>query len=79
MSTFSGTMSTAVTWLCWLRRVAIDNPTYPVPATAIFMIIMCLLYRVLESPNITGKCHGKFARSVYSRTSMRSGVTSVVA
>ena len=34
-STFSGMMrSTAVTWLCWARRVAMERPTYPVPATA---------------------------------------------
>lgn len=34
MSTFSGMISTAVTWLCCARRVAIESPTYPVPATA---------------------------------------------
>ena len=32
-STFSGTISTAMTSLCWLNRTANDNPTYPVPAT----------------------------------------------
>ena len=37
MSTFSGMISTAITWLCWERRVASERPTYPVPATAIFM------------------------------------------
>ena len=29
-------ISTAVTWLCCASSVAIDRPTYPVPATAIF-------------------------------------------
>lgn len=37
ISTFSGMISTAVTWLCCAKRVAIESPTYPVPATAIFI------------------------------------------
>ena len=32
-------MSTAVTWLCCARRVAIDIPTYPVPATAMLYFL----------------------------------------
>ena len=36
-STFSGTMSTAVTSLFCDRRTAIESPTYPVPATVIFI------------------------------------------
>lgn len=45
-STFSGIMSTTTTWLCWLSRVAIDIPTYPVPATAI-LIVCFILYQVV--------------------------------
>lgn len=34
----AGTTSTATTSLCCANNVAIDKPTYPVPATAIFIV-----------------------------------------
>ena len=43
MSTLSGIMSTVVTWLCCASKVAIDRPTYPVPATAMFIDLVTFL------------------------------------
>jgi ABC-type multidrug transport system fused ATPase/permease subunit len=37
-STLSDTISTAVTLWFWAIRVASERPTYPVPATAIFIM-----------------------------------------
>ena len=37
--TLSGTMSNAITSLCWANNKALESPTYPVPATATFSIL----------------------------------------
>lgn len=42
-STFSGMISTAVTLLCWARSTDMLRPTYPVPATAMFMVVLCFV------------------------------------
>ena len=38
-STFSGTISTAVTWWCWLSKVAIDRPTVTSASNSDFVIL----------------------------------------
>ena len=40
--TFSGIISNATTSFSLLSNVANDNPTYPVPATAIFILLLLL-------------------------------------
>lgn len=37
--TFFGIISTAIISLCLASKVAIDKPTYHVPATAVFILI----------------------------------------
>src|SRR5690606_35725310 len=37
IATFSGTMSSAITSWCCASNTALERPTYPVPAMAIFM------------------------------------------
>lgn len=54
LSTLSGMMSTASTWLCCASKVAIDSPTYPVPATAMVMFVVLLL-GIAKVRNFCGK------------------------
>ena len=48
-STFSGTTSTATTSFRCANKVAMLNPTYPVPATAIFILLIRFVYFVYLS------------------------------
>ena len=40
-STFAAVVLMAWTSLSWAKRVAMDKPTYPIPATVIFILYKC--------------------------------------